>query len=179
MADAYIGEIRIFAGNFAPKGWALCNGQLMAISQNTALFSILGVQYGGDGKTTFALPNLMGRTAIGQGAGPGLTPRSVGEAVGSQVVSLLASQMPMHAHTPMGYSKKGSTSDPTNAVWGEYSVGGRGGQTPVPLFAATPDAQMSPVALNSTGGGQPHNNMQPFLAMNYIICLQGEFPPRS
>lgn len=179
MADAYLGEIRIFAGNFAPYGWALCNGQLMAISQNTALFSLLGVQYGGDGKTTFALPNLMGRTAIGQGTGPGLTTRDMGEVVGSQAVSLLATEMPMHTHAPMGYTQTGSTADPTNAVWGEYSVGGRGGETPVPLFGATVDTQMSPMALNVSGGSQPHNNMQPFLAMNYIICLQGEFPMRS
>lgn len=179
MADAYIGEIRIFAGNFAPKGWALCNGQLMAITQNTALFSILGVQYGGDGKTNFALPNLNGRAPIGQGAGPGLTPRTVGQAVGSETVSLLASEMPAHTHVPMGNTQVGSTNDPANAVWAEFGVVGRGGVTPVNLFNPTPDTQMAPLALNTSGGSQPHNNMQPFLAMNYIICLQGEFPPRS
>lgn len=179
MADAYIGEIRIFAGNFAPKGWALCNGQIMPIQQNTALFSILGVQYGGDGKTNFALPNLNGRTPIGQGSGQGLTSRTVGQAVGSQTVSLLASEMPVHTHTPMGNTQVGTTTDPANAVWAEFGVGGRGGITPVNLFNPTPDTPMSPLALNTSGGSQPHNNMQPFLAMNYIICLQGEFPPRS
>lgn len=179
MAEAFLGEIRIFAGNFAPKGWALCNGQLLPIAQNTALFSLLGVLYGGDGKTNFALPNLMGRTAIGQGSGPGLTPRSVGEDVGSQTVTLVTTEMPAHTHTPMGYSQKGSTANPTNAVWGEYSLGGRGGTTPVALFNATPDTQMAPQALNTAGSSQPHNNMQPFLAMNYIICLQGEFPMRG
>lgn len=179
MADAYIGEIRIFAGNFAPKGWALCDGQLMTIRQYTALFSILGVQYGGDGKNTFALPNLNGRVPIGQGAGPGLTPRTVGQAVGSQTVSLLASEMPAHTHTPMGNTQKGSTSEPADAVWAEFSVGGRGGITPVNLFNPTPDTPMSPLALNASGGSQPHNNMQPFLAMNYIICLDGEFPVRG
>ena len=179
MADAYLGEIRIFAGNFAPHGWALCNGQVMSIQQNTALFSILGVQYGGDGKTNFALPNLNGRVPIGQGAGPGLTPRTVGQAVGSQTVTLLATEMPAHTHVPMGTTQKGSTSDPANAAWGEFSVSGRGGVTPVNLFNATPDTPMSPLAVNVSGGSQPHNNMQPFLAMNYIICLQGEFPPRG
>jgi microcystin-dependent protein len=179
MADAYIGEIRIFAGSFAPRGWALCNGQLMAISQNTALFSILGVQYGGDGRVTFGLPNLMGSAPIGQGAGPGLTPRSVGEAVGSATVNLLASEMPAHTHSPMGYSQNGSSQDPTDAVWAQFSIGGRGGVTPVNLYGTTADTQMSPLALNVSGGGQPHNNMQPCLAMNFIICLDGQFPPRG
>ncbi|MFD2365128.1 phage tail protein [Pseudoduganella sp. GCM10020061] len=179
MSDAYIGEIRIFAGNFAPKGWALCGGQLMAISQNTALFSILGTQYGGDGKTNFALPNLNGRVPIGQGNGAGLTPRSVGEDIGSATVTLLTTETPMHTHVPMGSSQLGSTNDPNNAVWGEFAVGGRGGSTPVNLFNPTPNTPMSPVALNVSGNSQPHNNMQPCLAMNYIICLDGEFPPRS
>lgn len=179
MADAYIGEIRIFAGNFAPKGWELCSGQLLAIRQYTALFSILGVQYGGDGNNTFALPNLNGRVAIGQGAGPGLSPRTVGQAVGSEAVTLLASELPVHTHTPMGNSQVGSSSDPANAVWSEFGVGGRGGITPVNLFNPTPDTAMSPLALDVSGGSQPHNNMQPYLAMNFIICLEGEFPVRS
>lgn len=179
MADAYLGEIRIFAGNFAPKGWALCNGQILPLSQYTALFSILGVQYGGDGKTNFALPNLNGRVPIGQGAGPGLTPRAVGETVGSATVTLLTTEMPAHTHAPMGNTQLGSTVDPTNAVWGEFGVGGRGGITPVNLFNPTPDTLMSPLAVNVSGGSQPHNNMQPYLAMNFIICLDGEFPPRS
>ncbi|MFC4098081.1 phage tail protein [Paenibacillus xanthanilyticus] len=178
MAEAYIGEIRVFAGNFAPKGWALCNGQLMSIMQNTALFSILGVQYGGDGKTTFALPNLMGAAPMGQGQGQGLTPRTVGEKVGSQTVTLLTTEIPGHTHTPMAVNAPSSENDAANNYWGQTPPVGRS-KTQTPVYAATPNAQMSPVALNVAGGSQPHNNMQPFVAMNYIICLQGEFPPRG
>ncbi|MCX7571872.1 tail fiber protein [Tumebacillus sp. DT12] len=180
MADAYIGEIRVFAGNFAPKGWALCNGQLMSISQNTALFSILGVQYGGDGKTTFALPNLMGNAPMGQGSGQGLTPRTVGEKVGSSTVTLLTTEMPGHNHAPQAINVQGTTVDPTGSYWSQSVAEGLPGlETQIPLFNPTPDTPMSPVALNVAGGSQPHNNMQPYLAMNYIICLQGEFPSRG
>lgn len=180
MADAYIGEIRIFAGNFAPKGWALCNGQLMSIAQNTALFSILGVQYGGDGKTTFALPNLMGSAPMGQGAGQGLTPRTVGQMVGSQTVTLLTTEIPAHNHVPQAINDAGTVKDPTNSYWSQSKPEGRPGrEQQINLYNATPDVQMSPVALNVAGGSQPHNNMQPFLAQNFIICLQGEFPSRG
>src|SRR5690606_27580514 len=119
MADAYIGEIRIFAGNFAPKGWAFCNGQLMSIAQNTALFSILGVQYGGDGKTTFALPNLMGGTVMNQGTGQGLTPRTIGQTVGSPTVTLLTTEIPPHTHIPQGIDSAGNSSDPTGKTWAQ------------------------------------------------------------
>jgi len=178
MAEAYIGEIRIFAGNFAPKGWALCNGQLLSIAQNTALFSILGVQYGGDGKTTFALPNMQGAAPVHQGAGQGLTPRTVGQTFGSPTVTLLTTEIPAHNHVPQGIAANGNTTTPTNAYWAQTDTGGRR-PVPVPLYNDTADVQMSPVAVNVAGGSQPHNNMQPFLAMNFIICLQGEFPSRG
>lgn len=176
MAEAYIGEIRIFAGNFPPKGWALCDGQLMSIQQNTALFSILGVQYGGDGKTTFALPNLMGTAPIGQGTGPGLTSRNIGAKVGTETVTLLTSQMPAHSHTPVAIENPGTSGDPSDRLWAE-GVTGRG-KVPEPLYHPNVNADMNPQTIGGTGGNQPHNNMQPFLAINYIICLSGVFPSR-
>lgn len=178
MADAFIGEIRVFAGNFAPRDWAFCNGQLMSIAQNTALFSILGTQYGGDGRTTFALPNLNGKAAMSQGQGPGLTARTVGQQVGSSTVTLLTTEIPAHTHTPQAVAAKGNTNIPTGAVWAETPPQGRSG-TQIPLYSSTPNVQMSPVAANVAGGSQPHNNMQPFLAMSYIICLNGIFPSRG
>ncbi len=177
MSDPFIGEIRVFGGNFAPKGWALCNGQLMAIVQNTALFSILGTRYGGDGRTTFGLPNLQGSAPMHQGAGPGLTPRSLGEKGGSPYVTLLTSEMPAHTHTPMGDGAAGSAtaSVATNNVWG--SASNRSGSS---IYTNDPSrVQMSPMALGVSGGSQPHNNMQPYLGLNFIIALEGIFPPRS
>lgn len=176
MADAYIGEIRVFAGNFAPKGWALCNGQLMSIAQYTALFSILGVQYGGDGKTTFALPNLMGRAPMGQGTGQGLTPRAMGSTVGNATVTLSTQEIPAHTHTPMAISLPQNSNDPTDHYWAEAPKSKAGQKK---LYTPTPNTQMAPDALGIAGGSQPHNNMQPYLAMNYIICLNGEFPSRG
>lgn len=178
MADAYIGEIRIFAGNFAPKGWALCNGQLMSISQNPALFSILSTRYGGDGKTTFALPNLMGTAPMHQGSGQGLTPRSVvGQQVGKSTVTLLTTQIPAHTHIPQAMDQPGTIDNPEGAVWAKTQ--GDVFNPSVPAFDSTPNVPMSPVALSVAGGSQPHNNMQPFIAQNFIICLQGEFPSRD
>lgn len=180
MADAYVGEIRIFAGNFAPKGWALCNGQLMSIASNTALFSILGVRYGGDGKTTFALPNLMGRAPMHQGNGPGLTPRSVGQQFGSQTVTLTTAEMPAHTHVPQAVNAVGPGNSPEGNLWAQAPKEGRPGQEKqVPLFDSQVNTAMSPLALVPTGGSQPHNNMQPYLAQTFIICLQGEFPARG
>lgn len=178
MADAYIGEIRVFAGNFAPKGWALCNGQLISIVQNTALYSIIGVQYGGDGKTTFALPNLMGAAPMGQGSGPGLSPRTVGSKIGTPTVTLLTTQIPSHTHVPSAISSPGDQNIPAGNYWAETPASGRPA-VQEPLYAPTPNVQMSPAALEVSGQSQPHNNMQPYLAMNYIICLQGEFPSRG
>ncbi|MFD2170021.1 phage tail protein [Tumebacillus lipolyticus] len=178
MADAYIGEIRIFAGNFAPKGWALCNGQLLPIQQNPALYSILGVQYGGDGKTTFALPNLMGNAAMNQGAGQGLTPRTtMGQQVGASTVTLLSTQIPAHTHIPQAIVGDGSTGDPQGNIWAQLPDDPF--NPPPNLYDPTPNVPMSPLALNVAGGTQAHNNMQPFIAQNFIICLQGEFPSRG
>jgi len=178
MAEAYVGEIRIFAGNFPPMGWELCNGQLMNIQQNTALFSVLGVQYGGDGKTTFALPNLMGAAPMNQGQGQGLTSRQVGKAVGVQNVTLLESQMPVHNHIPAAIQAQGNIGNPTDSFWAEAVPSGRPPKQPS-LYDSNIDVGMSPQALSVTGGNQSHNNMQPYLVLNYIICLQGEFPSKG
>ncbi|MNI16628.1 Phage Tail Collar Domain protein [compost metagenome] len=180
MADAYTGEIRMFAGNFAPKNWALCNGQLLNISQNPALFSILGTQYGGDGKTNFALPNLNGRAPMHQGTGPGLTPRIVGEQAGSSTVTLLHNEIPAHTHFPQAVNAPGSTGTSTGNYWAQSpKVGRPGSQTQLPLFDSQVNVTMNPNALSVAGASQAHNNMQPFLTQNFIICLYGEFPSRG
>jgi microcystin-dependent protein len=172
--DPYVGEIRLFAGSFAPRDWALCNGQLLPIQQNTALFSLLGTQYGGNGQTNFALPDLQGKAPVHQGQGPGLTPRVVGEIDGSSTAPLLINQIPAHTHVPNSQSSQG-VADPTNAIW-TNTVGLRGPQ----FYGPTPDTdtQMSLQAIQVSGGSQPHNNMQPYLGLNYIIALTGIFPPR-
>lgn len=176
MAEAYVGEIRIFAGNFAPIGWRFCDGSLLPVVQYTALYSILGTKYGGDGKSTFALPNLKGRAPMGQGAGPGLTPRKVGEMLGTETVTLITTQMPAHNHVPKGNDGNGNKTDPTNHYWSEQP-GGRAGKENT--YASTPNTMMSTTALQHAGQSLPHNNMQPYLAMNYIICLYGVFPGRD
>lgn len=170
--DAFIGEIRIFAGNYAPQYWAFCNGQLLPIAQNPALFSILGVMYGGDGRTTFALPNLNGRVPIGFGAGPGLTPRTQGQIGGSETVTLLQSEMPTHTHALGVQSTRGTSVDPSNGVLAGSSIRDR-------QYAPTANTTMSPQALAPTGGSQPHNNLPPVLSLSFIIALQGEFPLRG
>jgi microcystin-dependent protein len=174
MSDQYVAEIRIFAGNFAPIGWAFCNGQLMSISQNTALFSLLGVTYGGDGRTTFGLPNLQGLSPLQPGQGGGLSNYSLGETGGVPNVTLLTTELPSHQNPVQGSNTPGDNSDPTGRVWGIPAVA-RGTN----LYAPGPvNTQMSPQAFSLTGGGQPHNNMPPYLALNFIIALQGIFPSR-
>ncbi|HEY1939550.1 MAG TPA: tail fiber protein [Candidatus Angelobacter sp.] len=175
MSNPFVAEIRIFAGNFAPKGWALCNGQLMSISQNTALFSLLGTTYGGDGKSTFALPNLQGSAPLQQGQGPGLSLRDLGEIGGEQNVTLLQSEMPAHNHTAQGAAGAG-VGDPTNNAWASGAKGF--GNVYSPSAQAT-NVQMNPFALSVAGGSLPHNNMMPYLGLTFIIALQGVFPPRS
>jgi microcystin-dependent protein len=174
MTDQFVGEIRMFAGNFAPTGWALCNGQLLPISQNTALFSLLGTQYGGNGTSNFALPNLQGSVVLDSGSGAGLTPRVQGETGGAATVTLIQSEMAAHNHQASATVGSELTS-PDNASWGALP-----GRTPPPSYSiAAPDVQMSPQALALTGGGLPHNNLQPYLVVNFIIAMQGIFPARS
>lgn len=174
MSNPFLAEVRIFAGNFAPKGWALCNGQLMSISQNTALFSLLGTTYGGDGKSTFALPNFQGSAPMQQGQGPGLSLRDLGEIGGEQAVTLLQSEMPVHNHTfTVGTGSRGEVSSPSNNVPANAPSGSAMYST------AASNTSMSPQALSLSGGSQPHNNMMPYLCLTFIIALQGVFPARS
>lgn len=179
--EGIIGEIRIFAGNFAPKNWAYCMGQILNIASNTALFSILGTTYGGDGRVTFGLPDLRGRAAVGNGNGPGLSQYVLGEVTGEPTHSLLSSEMPQHNHTS-GWAASANGPGTTNPA-GQY-LGSGTRTSPMPVIfttASTPAAVMSPNAttIDFAGNGQPHNNMQPFLAINYIICQYGIFPPRN
>jgi microcystin-dependent protein len=177
MSDPYLGEIRIVGFTFAPRGWALCNGQLLAIKQNTALFSLLGTTYGGDGKTTFGLPNFQDIAPMNQGEGPGLTPRSLGENSGSATVTLLQSEMPSHSHAANASNDSASTNVPTDGLWA-MSGDPRAG---VPMYTTNGSSptQMNIGALTPQGKSQAHNNMQPYLTLNFIIALQGIFPPRS
>jgi len=174
MADPFVAEIRIVGFNFAPKGWAFCNGQLMPISQNTALFALIGTFYGGDGKSTFGLPDLQGSAPMHQGQGPALTSRVIGESGGEQSVTLIQSELPAHVHQVSANTGSGNQTSPTNNVWSSLA-----GRTPPPLYSNASDTTMSPMATGVAGGGQPHNNMPPYLALNFIIALQGIFPPRG
>jgi microcystin-dependent protein len=169
MADPFVAEIRIFPFNFAPKGWAWCNGQLLPISQNTALFALLGTTYGGDGKSTFALPDLMGRAPMHPGQGPGLSLHDLGEEGGSETVTLLESEMPVHIHQTKGIAALGNQPSPLNNTWGRSSAN---------PYIDSQTGQMSASALAPTGGDAPHNNMQPYLTLYFNIALQGVFPQR-
>ena len=174
MADPFVAEIRIFPFNFAPRGWAMCNGQLLPISQNTALFSLLGTYYGGDGKTTFALPNLQGSAPLHQGQGSGLSIYDLGQSGGEQTVSLIQSEIPAHPHQASAASGSGPTSPAPDNTWGTLT-----GRTPPPLYVdGSPNVTMGN-ALSVAGNSQPHNNMQPYLTLNICIALQGVFPPRG
>jgi len=174
MSDPFVAEIRMFAGNFAPKGWAMCNGQLLPISQNTALFSLLGTFYGGDGKSTFALPNLQGSTPVGQGQGSGLSDYFLGQQAGSEFVTLLQSEIPFHTHQLQAYRD-----DPADvAVPGPNVVLGRATAL-TPYRPAPGNTTMNFNALSVAGASLPHNNMSPFLTVLFIIAMQGVFPPRG
>ena len=172
MADPFVAEIRIYPFNFAPKGWAFCDGQLLPLSQNTALFSLLGTTYGGNGKSNFALPDLQGRAAMQPGQGPGLSLHDLGETGGSQTVTLLESEIPSHSHALTASQADGLESGPG----GQRTATGIGIGMYAP--AAAPVA-LSPNAAAPAGGDQPHNNMMPYLTFNFCIALQGVFPPRT
>jgi microcystin-dependent protein len=174
MANPFLGEIRAFPFNFPPKGWAFCDGQLMPISQYTALFSLLGTQFGGDGKSTFALPNLQGNVPLDFGQGPGLTFYNMGDSGGAPSITLLTSEMPAHGHNAHCNSAAGNKTKPNGSYWAKDAAG------ILSEYAPAPDGnQMNPQAIGSVGGNQPHNNMQPYLVLNFCIALQGIFPPRS
>ncbi len=177
MTDPYIGEITLFAGNFAPRGWAFCQGQLLNIAQNTALFSILGTTYGGDGRTTFALPDLRGRAPIGFGQGPGRPYYDLGQMGGEPTHTLINPEMPAHSHPAQasGIAAGGSNASPGGGTWASSTARDN-------LYSnAAPDSPMAAgnIAVGAAGGSQPHNNMQPYLGLNYIIALEGIYPARS
>jgi microcystin-dependent protein len=181
MDSPFIGSIVLFAGNFPPRGWAFCQGQILAISTNTALFSILGTTYGGNGQTTFALPDLRGRTPIGQGQGPGLSPVTLGEMAGVESVTLITSQIPMHNHLVQVSTATADQASPS----GNFLASPTGTYGPDPVTvneyttAATQNATLAATSILPAGGSLPHENRQPFLGLNYIIALQGIFPSRN
>ena len=176
MSSPFVAEIRMFGGSFAPVGWATCNGQQMPMSQNTALFSLLGTYYGGDGKTNFCLPNLQGSAAMGQGSGNGLSPRFIGESAGEQNVTLIQTEMPAHTHTAQGSSTVAGQLTPVGNAW---ASGQKGFGSFYVQSAPATNVQMSPLGTSINGGSLPHNNMMPFLTLNFCIALQGIFPARS
>lgn len=174
MSEPFIAEIRIFAGNFAPRSWAFCNGQLLPIAQNTALFSLIGTTYGGDGRTTTALPNMEGRAPMHPGRGPGLTSRRLGERGGTETVTLSEAQLPNHNHTLRAAGNTvGTTGTPTTNTAYAIPLG------PSAFHGGTPDVDMAFEALPGAGATNAHNNMQPYLTMNFIIALQGLYPSRG
>jgi microcystin-dependent protein len=175
MSSPFVAEIRMFAGNFAPTGWASCDGQLLPISQNTALFSLLGTFYGGDGKSTFALPGMAGNAPMHQGQGAGLSQRFLGETSGTDLVTLLVSEMPIHTHNVMGQNSHVATGVSPDVAQGlAKSFGGNTYSTQSANLT-----QMNLGAVPPAGGSLPHNNMQPFLCVYFMIAMQGIFPPRS
>jgi microcystin-dependent protein len=172
--DPFVAEIRIFPFNFAPRGWAFCNGQILPLSQNTALFSLLGTTYGGDGKSTFALPNMQGNVPMHWGNGAGLTQRFIGEQSGSPTVTLLASEVPVHTHGVLAVpgNLPANTNKPAGNAFGKAAQG-------KPYGPAASLTALSSQAISIVGGNQPHTNMQPYLTMSFCIALQGVFPPRT
>lgn len=172
MSQPYVGEIKMFAGNFAPRGYSFCDGQLLAVSQNDALFSLLGTIYGGDGRTTFGLPDMRGRLPVHAGAGPGLSPRRLGVKEGTETESITAAQTPVHRHDMVAS---------TGAADIDYALGNVLADTGMQKSynASTPDAALAVATSETSGGSQPHDNMMPFLCVNFIIALVGVYPSRT
>ena len=175
MSEPFVAEIRIFAGNFAPRGWAFCDGQLLPISNNTALFSLIGTTYGGDGRTTTALPNLQGRAPMHPGRGPGLTSRRLGERVGVETVTLSESQIPSHSHTVRAATTPAAPGAPSNTESLARAATGLAYHENTTANLV----DMASASVSTTGGSQSHDNVQPFLALNFIIALVGLYPSRS
>jgi len=177
MADNYLGEIRIVPFNFAPYGWFMCNGQLLPISQYTALFSLLGTYYGGDGVSNFALPNLQGIAPLNFGQGSGLSPYVIGETGGVTQVTLLTTQLPAHTHTVSAYAGNGDLNNPSGKAWAMSHLG----KTPINIYNASGGTGlvMNPAAFAQAGGSQPHNNLPPYLTLNFVIASTGIYPSRS
>lgn len=174
MAEPFVGEIRMFAGNFAPRGWAFCDGQLLAVSQNDALFSLLGTIYGGDGRTTFGLPDLRGRVPVHAGSGPGLSPRGLGAKAGSEKETLTVNQMPSHNHEGVGVTESfANSTQPSEGVLASNTT------EKTYTKSTSSAANMSAAAVSSVGGSRSHSNLMPFLCINYIIALFGIYPSRT
>jgi microcystin-dependent protein len=175
MSSPFIGEIKMFGGNFAPRGFAFCNGQILPLQQNTALFALLGTTFGGDGRTNFALPDLRGRVPLHRGQGPGLSAYSLGQSGGSSIVTLLPGQLPAHTHTVQADAVGGALSTTAGvALWSSVPRG-----HPAPYAAAGTPVPMHPASIAPAGGGMAHNNMSPYLGVSFIITLSGIFPARS
>jgi len=173
--EGYIAQIILFAGNFAPRGWAFCHGQLISIAQNTALFALLGTTYGGNGQTTFALPDLRGRVAVGTGQGPGLSFYTLGQLAGAENITLTTNEIPAHTH-----ALRASSADATERAPGVDRFLAREATAQTAMYATTGiDTTLSPQAISTVGSSQPHSNVQPYLAMNYVICMSGIFPSRN
>jgi microcystin-dependent protein len=178
MSAPFVAEITMYPFNFAPKGWAFCAGQLLPISQNTALFSLLGTNYGGDGKSTFGLPNIQGSACVGQGQGPGLSPYFVGESTGVQQVTLLQTEMPSHGHSFTAQTAQGTMQTASNNQLAQAQSGSKSASFTGNYLTTTPANNSMPQATSISGSSFPHNNMQPYLTLNFCIALQGVFPAR-
>jgi microcystin-dependent protein len=180
MSEPFLGQITLFPYNFPPNGWADCAGQLLPISQNTALFSLLGTNYGGDGRTNFALPNLQGMVPVGQGSQPGGSNYEIGETQGSETVTLLAGTMPIHSHAVSATTLHGTANTPSNHVLALPQAGNPPLTNKGEIYnVAAPDTSLAPGSIGPAGNNLPHNNVQPFLVLRYCIAMQGIFPPRS
>lgn len=175
MSDPFLGEIKLVPYNFAPRGWAFCAGQILSIAQNTALFALIGTTFGGDGQTTFALPDFRGRVPLSSGQGPGLSNYDLGQVGGEETHTLTTNEMPTHSHTARAHNGNGNSNVANNNIWSKDA----GVQSATYNSVANPAGAMSPSAIATTGGSQPHNNLQPLLCVNFIIALQGIFPSRN